>query len=425
VHIARASRCAAGAPEMNAERLPPFDVIQRALHGTTEHLAHELHTPGTRAPAWSEFEWTIARAVATMQGISSLLAARLRWQGPPEWRAFLDEERSRSVARHSRIGQLLARIDSATRAHGVGCVALKGAALRSLALYQPGERPMGDVDLMVHARHLGRVADCLRALDYAEAFEVERHVVYQPSLRGPVIGHGEHPDNTLKIEVHTRIAEPLPVRIVDISASILPVDLRPGINGYRSTAALMQHLILHTAGNIRAHALRQMQLHDIATLAQSLSAREWHAVLGDDQREPGCWWTLPPLELTARYYPGCIPTEVLKAVRASCPRVLRLATARSTLTQVSWSNLRIAAFPGIAWSRSPLEALRFARSRVIPGKRAIEELKIAAVAQPTLAQVPWYGRSHASRILRWLFTHPPRVQTMVSVRAAMGIGQGN
>jgi len=41
------------------------------------------------------------------------------------------------------------------------------------------------------------------------------------------------------------------------------------------------------------------------------------------------------------------------------------------------------------------------------------------VAQPHLMQVRWYGASHAERILRWLFSHTPRVQTISSVSAAL------
>jgi hypothetical protein len=36
-------------------------------------------------------------------------------------------------------------------------------------------------------------------------------------------------------------------------------------------AELMRHLLLHAAGNMRAHALRQIQLHDIALLAGKLA----------------------------------------------------------------------------------------------------------------------------------------------------------
>jgi hypothetical protein len=98
---------------------------------------------------------------------------------------------------------------------------------------------------------------------------------------------------------------------------------------------------------------------------------------------------------------------------------LRLATERQSLTDVSWSNLRIHAFPGIAWSRTPLDALRFVSSRVAPSRRSLSELQFARRAQPQLDAVPWYGLAHGRRMLRWLFSRPPRVQTMVSVRAAL------
>jgi hypothetical protein len=93
------------------------------------------------------------------------------------------------------------------------------------------------------------------------------------------------------------------------------------------------------------------------------------------------------------------------------------------LTDVSWSNLRIAAFPGIEWARSPLEALRFANSRILPGKAALGELESAVNLLPEMRTIPWYGQRHATRIVRWLFTRPPRVQTMRSVLDALVAGR--
>jgi hypothetical protein len=85
---------------------------------------------------------------------------------------------------------------------------------------------------------------------------------------------------------------------------------------------------------------------------------------------------------------------------------------------VSWSNLRIAALPGSEWARTPLELLRFAKSRVVPGRAALRDLSVAQQAHPAISQLRWYGVTHGERILRWLISRPPRVQTMVSVRAA-------
>ena len=399
--------------------IPPFGVVAAALRKTTERLAAEVVQSSASPPEWSELEWAIARSVAAMQGISALLANNLTWSGPPAWVAFLAEQREQGLKRHARIGALLERIDAAARARGIECVALKGAALRGLDLYRPGERPMGDVDLLVASRDMQAIAAAMVEIDYVEAFEMQRHRVFEPRSKMPAQGYGEHVDNPLKIEIHAIVAEPLPVRKVDITAHLWSGRMRLGLNNYPDLVSLLLHLLLHAAGNIRAHALRQIQLHDIALVGSLLYERDWGLLLEARHEDEASWWLYPPLALTARYYPNHIPSEALRAARRACPRILRVAAARQSLTDVSWSNLRIHAFPGIAWSRTPLEALRFVRCRMLPSRTALAEIDMARQAQPQLDAVPWYRVPHGSRILRWLVSRPPRVQTMVSVIAAL------
>jgi hypothetical protein len=397
--------------------MPPFKIVAAALRKTTEHLARELVQPLDLPPDWSELEWAIARSTAAMQGISTLLANTLQWRGPPLWQSFLTEQREQSVLRHERVGSLLEQIDIATREAQISCVALKGAALRPLELYKAGERPMGDVDLLVRDEDFASIETALRRLDYVRAYAARRHTVYEPRPKLAPRGFGEHVENPLNIEVHTAVAEPLPVRTVDITNCLQPTLARPGLSAYPTLAALMLHLLLHAAGNMRAHALRQIQLHDIALLASRLGNADWRALLAgaNDKR----WWVFPPLALAERYYADSIPAQVLHEARAECPRTLRFATDRQALTDVSWSNLHIHALPGIAWSRTPLEALHFIRSRALPSRTALTELEQTRQSQPHLDQVRWYGISHSKRVARWLFSRPPRVQTIVSVRAAL------
>ena len=398
---------------------PPLKVIAAALRRTTERLARELAQPTDSQPQWNEIEWAIAGAAAAMQGISVLLARRLLWCGPPSWRDFLTEQQEQGTLRHAAIGAVLERLDAVLRAGGVGCVALKGAALRGLDIYSIGERPMGDIDLLVRSVDLPSTAAAMAKIDYVEAFKSQRHRVYAPRRKVAPRSLGEHVDNPLKIEIHTVVAEALPVRRIDITAGLWPDTVAPGLNAYSGLSALLLHLLLHAAGSMRAHALRQIQLHDIAAIAPLLSAAQWAELLESQRDHGGPWWVLPPLALAARYYPGRVPADVLRAARKACPRLLRIATERQSLTDVSWSNLHIHAFPGIAWSRTPLDALRFAQSRVVPSRHSLTELQFALADQPQLAQVPWYGLAHGRRILRWLFSRPPRVQTMVSVLAAL------
>lgn len=401
-------------------KVPPFKALAAALRKTTEHLARELAQPSASPPDWSDLDWAIARAAAALQGISTLLANRLPWGGPPGWQSFLAEQREQAMLRDARIGELLRQIDAATRRAQIPCVALKGAALRALDLYRPGERPMGDVDLLIRPGDATAIAAALREIGYVEIYATRRHVVYAPPHGTMPKGYGEHVESPLKIEAHTRVSELLPVRAVDITARVYPAQPQPGLNAYPSAVALLLHLLLHAAGNMRAHALRQIQLHDIAHVAGRFQDADWRALLAARRAAERPWWAFPPLALAARYYPRFIPPEILRELRGCCSLPLRLAIDRQALTDVSWSNLRIHAFPGIEWSRSPLDALRFIVSRALPGRMALAELQTALDAQPQLKQVRWYGARHGERIARWLFSRPPRVQTITTVRAVLG-----
>lgn len=399
--------------------LPPVATIEAALRKTTEQLACEVVCPTAHAPDWSDFEWRIATAVAALQGISVLLAHGLRWRGPELWEAFLAEQQRHGVLRQQRIAELLNRIDRAAVQAGIALVALKGSALDRLGIYRRGERPMGDIDLLVRSEDFAPTGRLLKTLHYAEELSTWRNQTFVPESAPAWTGFGEHDDNAIKIELHTRIVERLPAFDTDITALEFPQQAHAGLNPYLSTAALMRHLILHAAGNIRARALRFIQLHDIALLSARLSSSNWEELLTEGAGARGLWWALPPLMLTARYYPEAIPQSIIDRLEKGCPSLLRRASRNHRLVDVSWSQIRIQAFPGVEWSRSPAEALKFMASRVFPDRETLSLLRHSATTQAWASGTPWYGLSHLARILRWVFSQPPRVQTMHSVRLAL------
>ena len=404
-----------------AVTLPPITVISEALRKTTEVLAHEIVRPRETAPEWTAFEWRIGRAVAAMQGISSLLYSGLRWKGPEGWRQFLCEQQNQTVRRQVQIASLLHGIDSRARREGVALVALKGAALLAKGIYSAGVRPMGDIDLLIRNEDANATARLLESCGYEIAFTSKRHQVFQPTVRKVPMACilGEHVDNPIKIEVHTRIAEQLPVAAVDITQFIYPADVCAGLNPYASKVSLMMHLLLHAAGNMRACALRFIQLHDIALLAAQFEQDDWELLLAMRQGGRSLWWAFAPVVLTARYFPATIPPTILACLGVECPWLLLKLAARRQLTDISWSNIRIAAFPGIEWSRSPREAFDFMASRIWPSRKMRQELKVGAAEIPGVSSVPWYGISHGARMIRWIFSRPPRVQTILPVRAAL------
>jgi hypothetical protein len=395
-------------------QLPPPAVVAAALRTTTERLAHELADPQHSAPDWSEFEWRAARAVAAMHGVSGLLAITLRWRGEAGWQEFLSAQREHIARRHLRIQRLIGLIDSQLRARGIPSLALKGAALHAEGVCQPGERPMGDVDLLVRPEHVEGATEVLVFLGLRESARTVRHRVFSPTQsRSPVI-FGEHADNDIKVELHERIIESLPARVTDITQYVFPRDARAGLNSYPSAAALMGHLLLHAAGGIVDRSVRLIQLHDIALLARRLTQADWLQILG---WKP--WWAFPPLTLTERYYGAVVPDTIRMLARELCPFILRRNCVQQLLSDVSLSRLWIDAFPGLAWARSAREAGRYIVRRVVPNVQLRLDRQQELENMPGLAASDWARLTQRRRILRFLTSRTTRPLSAYNIRAAL------
>jgi hypothetical protein len=390
--------------------------VQAALRKTTEFLAGEFACPTAAPPDWSEFEWRVARAAAAMHGVSALLSVTLRWRGPPGWREFLDSQHQHTLRRHRRIEALLHSLDERARAQGVALVALKGAALHALGVYRPGERPMADLDVLVEPRDLECIARLLGSLGFRPAYSTWKHQVFVPAEPVTHASLGEHCDDGLKVEVHTRLSERLPVREWEMSEAVLAAQARPGLNAYATCAALMSHLLLHAAGTMVFQGLRLLHLNDLARLARRMSEADWRQLVCGDPGSPAKWWALPPLALTARYFPGTVPAQVLAAMRRECPLLLRRSRA---ISDVSLSYLWISAFPALRWAHPPREALRYAVSRIRPDREVLQMRRLLAETQVAMGESSWDRLSQSRRMLRWVVARQTRADTMFAVRTAL------
>ena len=326
------------------------------------------------------------------------------------------------MLRDERIGELLRARRHCDASAQIACVGLKGAALRALGLYRPAKGRWGTWtcsstpatfgDRGRHARHRLR-----------RGVHDQRHVSYEPrtSSRHTV---SASTSTTRSGSRSTRsVAERLPVRMVDITSLLRSAEARPGLNPYPSTAALLLHLLLHAAGNMQTHCLRQIQLHDIAALASRLRGADWGAVLGG-ARSQRSWWAFPPLALAARYYPG--------ASRRKCSGSARPVPARAAFRDgpcgAHGCVMVEPAHSCVAGDRLVPDAARRSSLRAQP-RAAEPQLARGAAVRPAGSAASQTGavvrHSHGKRIVRWLFSHPPRVQTMVSVKAALesaGVG---
>ncbi|MGH7107031.1 MAG: nucleotidyltransferase family protein [Acetobacteraceae bacterium] len=401
-------------------RMPPLATVQSALYRITESLATGLGDLGaTEAPGWSELEWRLAPAVAAMHGISPLLATALHWGGPPEWGRFLAEQRRHTLLRQERIEALLARIDERSRSAGIAVVALKGAALQAAGVYCAGERPMADLDLLIHPADIETAVAVLLALSYHDAGTTWKHRGFDPPNTERCAMLGEHADNPIKIDLHHRICERLPLTATDLTDLVYPPHAQPGLNAYPRAAALLAHVLAHAAGSMTSRGLRLIQLCDITRLARRMTAVDWEELVrlhGIDRR---LWWAAPPLMLAARYFPNSIPEGVLTELEGGCPWVLRRVARRRKLADFSYSHLYIDPMPGIIWARSATDAARYVSSRVFPTREQRAQLQVTARTAPWSAEPRWHGQPQLRRILQWVSSRPTRTETMQPVRAAL------
>lgn len=400
-------------------RIPEANVVQAALRTATEKLAQELGQPTDVTPTWSEFEWRAARAAAAIHGVGPLLATSLRWRGPPEWQAFLADQKSHTEKRHRRIEALAKLIDQHAREARIPMVALKGAALHELGLYRAGERPMADLDFLVKESDMAAATQLLEAQGFRTKLNFWKNRILESE--GSVVGGlGEHCDTQIKVELHWRICERLPLELTDISEHVFPTRPQPGINPYPSRVSLLMHLVLHAAGDMAGRQLRLLHLHDLALVCGEMEAQDWDEILNrGESGSQGPWWFLPPLRLAHRYYPNIVPSSVLSRLRRGCPRHLNRVTARKRLTDVSLSSVWIRAFPGIEWSRSAIESVRYMLARLRPDAEARTIRTTDAASAAWASGSRWQGLSQSSRIARWMTSRPTRAATMYVIREAL------
>jgi hypothetical protein len=181
----------------------------------------------------------------------------------------------------------------------------------------------------------------------------------------------------------------------------------------------MIHLLIHAAGSMAYRALRLLHLHDIALVSSRMGGSDWDELVKQGQNMNRRWWALPPLQLTARYYPEAVPTDVLATLSNHCPWTLRHIVRHHRLSDVSLSYPWIEAFPGIGWSQSFAEIAEYIGGRIWPDKESMRQRELRVETDFVASETQWCRLSQRQRLLRWMTSRPLRVETLHAVRMAL------
>jgi hypothetical protein len=216
--------------------LPEVD----ALFTLVRQLAKRERVSDVAAPKWLVQRHGLAAMAARAGAVSyrdDLAVATVQW-------ALLEREVSGVVGALVRAG--------------ISVAPIKGFAYASSLYDNPAERPMGDVDLLVHPRDVGAARDVLRGVGFA---------------RGPamVMHHAEAwTRGTLAIDLHTSMIASGRARIdLDALWSRMQPGWQPGAHQLEASDALGFHL-LHLARN--RLRLPLMNVVDFARLLDRASA---------------------------------------------------------------------------------------------------------------------------------------------------------
>ena len=288
-----------------------------------------------------------------------------------------------------------------------------------MALYQAGERPMADIDLLVLPSQVAWLDATLRVLGYRREGATQRHDVYEPVDAGSAAVLGESAGAPLRIEVHPRVSEQLPDSSVDITGGLWPVAAVAGVLPYASRVELFRHLLLHAAGNMAKRWLRLVQLMDLARLGAGFAGDDWRQLLDAADGARQCWWMYAPLRLMHRTLGVAPPRWFMDLLRAQCPWSLAWQVEHTELAGYSGSHLWVGALPAVAWSRSPVELGRYVWQRLHPDAQVVDYQAHYARRQSWGRDGGWYTHSQAARALRWLVSRPPRPQVLAAVRQSL------
>ena len=254
---------------------------RRDLSLLCQYLAHRAGGARTcHLPLPEDAAWPRVAQCALQSGTAALLYARLAQADllralPPQTAQALQRAYLETAAHNLRLWHWLRRVLQALAAADIPTVLLKGAHLAWFVYPNPGWRPMGDLDLLVHPADLGRLKDVLAALgihplpDYYQQVEQPiRHVSYATS-RGVLF------------EFHTTLLNPSwPVRFD--GAALWAAARVVERDGIAVKVLAPEHLLLHLFAHLFAHRSlgSLLGICDIAEVIHHYGAAlDWQALV--------------------------------------------------------------------------------------------------------------------------------------------------
>ncbi len=417
-----------------AQEIPTVKQTVPTPHQVSEAVLGWLDAPqpnelADQTASWGTEQWNAAQWAIQVHGMAPLLYQRLRRSQALDrlalpLRTYLADQYRFNGLRVAAMMAELALVLRAADEAGIKVVPLKGSVLVSHYYDDPALRPMSDLDLLVRPEDEAKMARLLLDLGCQVVQNTPRHqsFVLMGSGQQVVYAQGEHPDNPRHLDLHTEIQEQIwgvSYRMThDVWAHCRPVFFGGAPGRLLRPLELLQHLLIHSTGDVMVGRVRLVQLYDIAVVGARLSPADWDLLVEEGQRRREERLLYAPLRLAERYLGRVAPPGVMADLAQSTPTRLCGFLERADLYYLSFCNPRpLSLGDKLSLYRPGREKLVAWRYRLVPTPKEMPRL-YPRLARPH--QVPMAYLVHFLRILVWPLRQMLRLPRLSWINRARG-----
>ena len=368
---------------------------------------------------WSQAEWEAALWVVYWQNALPWLANRVAESGielPDEVNGRLQSINHASRARTKGMLAACVEILAAFKQAGIEVMLLKGAVLAPLIYEDSLQRPLADLDLLIHPKDVAASREImLNQLDYRYYSRSAEDEVY---LRGERKANIWAPDNVHPVEVHFTLREEYAGIGYELAEVMWTESAeRPywqnTIARIPNPAALLLHVCAHTTSDWIIQRGRLMHIDDIRQLCAAMQPTDWQTFRRLVQ-PANARFIYPAFAFVSKYVDLEIPAETLNSLRENCPQTLLDWLAQTDLGAASESNPTSRSGIGLdiaqRMARSRLDIWRFWLRSFFPRRYNL------AKRYPKLVETPFWW-------LGYLLINLDRVRHMVEKFYRRGRGE--
>jgi Uncharacterised nucleotidyltransferase len=280
------------------------------------------------APPPAGVDWLAVAHLAEREKLLGVL-----WPALQPWRATIPDDIAEAMRRQAMVTAFrmaameatLGRVVGLLADHQISVMLMKGSALAVTAYRSFADRPMGDIDLLVHSAQAQTAWNLLREVGWTPEFQDPEGFYDKHQHLCPLVAPG---GATVIVELHRSLLYPQgPFHLTE--REVWERATAVTVGGHTAWVPAAEHQVLllcvHFAWGHTMHRGVGRTIRDLGVLAPSVDWDRVATLAGATRAESCCYWTL---RLAAELGGVPVPPAVLRGLAPRMPERARRALER-------------------------------------------------------------------------------------------------